>query len=702
METSPSRRHYVIVVHGIGEQNLNETTTPVVHRFAEVRNPRKAEELNLLLPAYLSAQSVRGRGLGHRWSEFEGIPLNNKPPSHPFDGKPATQSGGENFRFVDLHWGHILQRHQKKYSSSTEEWAKALQARLQQAPPGLLPDWGRLLLDRLIKTALPAQKLLSWYNPEMAKQIFRDFLGDVHLYGDYARTRGKAVRHFHVVLDEIHIRDFIQWCRYGPGGMATYTPPAYTVIAHSLGSIMSFDALVYSRAKETLRESNSPVAHNSPSLPFPGYKDEAKGESEVRERIISDLNKKIKDDHPIKKKYLALKGQASPIPLLLWRDCIENFVTLGSPIDKYHVLWFQNYYHMGLKRRKKNPQKEPESPLESDQRKENGQNIWESIPEFDQEWSQDWLEKPAPDEKPLPKIVHYNLCDEQDPVGHHLDTAQATDNYKEVFDNDPVREHDVVFRRYSIPGMAHVKYWEDRELFKGIIKEVIEKSHRGYFAKKTFWEKDPSVYRTGQVWAYFRIPFITAVITFLLLTYGLSWFLLCQDDCKPELGHVVALVAAVLLWACPNPGKAYTKETSTDSKVKPKCLAWERIKPRRSIFAHLVAGAVEWRQVLKRLSQRNKGKSNEKIANEEDFEGGEFWKLGRKRYLAAALLVILPAIFLRWPPHHILTVALSWVPDSILAFILGLLDPFFTIILLFGLTYSSVMLYVLWVYSRTK
>ena len=39
-QAAPQSRHYIVVVHGIGEQKLNETTTPVVHRFAEVRNKK--------------------------------------------------------------------------------------------------------------------------------------------------------------------------------------------------------------------------------------------------------------------------------------------------------------------------------------------------------------------------------------------------------------------------------------------------------------------------------------------------------------------------------------------------------------------------------------------------------------------------------------------------------------------------------------
>ena len=61
-------RHYIIVVHGIGEQKLNETTTPVVHRFSEARQKKEGgyfKNFKNLLPAFLSAQSVRQGGKGH-------------------------------------------------------------------------------------------------------------------------------------------------------------------------------------------------------------------------------------------------------------------------------------------------------------------------------------------------------------------------------------------------------------------------------------------------------------------------------------------------------------------------------------------------------------------------------------------------------------------------------------------------------------
>lgn len=272
-------------------------------------------------------------------------------------------------------------------------------------------------------------------------------------------------------------------------------------------------------------------------------------------------------------------------------------------------------------------------------------------------------------------------------MGHHLDVAQATDNYSKIFNGTPVAERDVVFRRYSIPGVAHVEYWEDVELFKGIIKEVIEKDANslGSFAKKSFWEKDDKIYKTEQQWAYFRIPFITAVITFLLLIYGLTGFWFCTEKCHATWSHIVAILAAILLWACPDPSKAYRHEGSPDTEERKKSGIWQKIKPRRSIFAHLVAAAVGWRQVLKVLRKRQRQESEQKEQAKkeqqakEDFQRGGFWKLGWPRYVVAVTLVAIPGFFLGWPPKIIPSV-----------------------ILLFGLTYLCVMLYVLVVYLKAK
>jgi hypothetical protein len=307
----------------------------------------------------------------------------------------------------------------------------------------------------------------------------------------------------------------------------------------------------------------------------------------------------------------------------------------------------------------------------------------------DQTWSQDWFEERRPDKK----IAHYNLCDEQDPVGHKLDVAQGTEHYGKFFVTDeeiPAQHRDVVFRRYAVPGLAHVKYWEDSSLFQGILQEVIDRTvpHGSYFYQKSFWEKDKSIYGEALQWAYFRIPFATAILTFVLLAYGLYGLRPCVIDsstgCDFGLVHFLSLLASLLLWTCPRPGIAYSKETSTDTDEKKQPSLQNGWRFRRSIFAHLVAGSIEWRRVLLELSKRESAEVKDRLKKEGDFEKGGFLKYGWKRYAAAILLVAIPiaAIATRlsaWPPNLVMT---------------G--------IFLFGLTYLSVMLYVLWVYWEAK
>ncbi len=664
MDESP-RRHYIIVVHGIGEQKLNETTTPLIHRFAEARNNKEEGYYRNLLPAHLSAQSVRKRGLGHGWSEFEGIPVSppgSTGPEKAFDGTSPSDSLGRNFRFVDLHWAHILRDLHKDYASSTESWANALRYRFKTiAPPGWSRPWQKKLLHQLVETALPMKKLLNWHSPALAQMIFDDFLGDVHLYGDFARTRGRAVRHFHVILDEIHLRDLIEWGRNNQdnGGVAPYQPPTYTVIAHSLGSILSFDALVYAQARRSLRATKASTDHPSPSLPFLGYGDPAEGEHITWGSLMEELSG-LEGHHRFKREYLQEweEQKRVTIPPLKWRDHVQNFITLGSPIDKYHVLWWQNYYHMGLET------------------------------ETDQAWVQGWVEE----RRPGNKIVHYNLCDEQDPVGHKLDVAQRTQNYGKVFvpdDEMPIKHRDIVFRRYPVPGVAHVKYWEDGGLFRGILGEVIDRSRdfSGYFYKKDFWEKDKSIYGEALQWAYFRIPLVTAVITFVLLAYGLHGLWPCvgtsSGSCDFGLMHAVSLLASLLLWTIPKPHTIRSSEPSMDSQAQKQPSIRRVWRFRRSVFAHLVAGAIEWRRVLLELSKRDTEPAKKGLQEEEDFEKGGFWKYGKWRYLLAILLVAVPAYFLTWP--------LELTFELIIAGIF-----------LFGLTYFSVMLYVGWVFRKEK
>lgn len=588
-------RHYVVVVHGMGEQKLNQTTTPVVHRFAEARRWEKEGHFKHLLPSYLSAQSVRQGGKGHGWSEFQGIPLCPKNPQknedkelEPFNGTPAADSVGQNFRFVDLHWQHILERHQERYAAPAEQWAPALLARLEApiTPEGWLRPWALPLLRAVVNVALPVKTMLGFKRLELSKKIFDGFLGDAHLYGDYSRTRGKAVRHFHVILDEIMLRDFIDWChrdkeRTSEGKESMpYEPPRFTIIAHSLGSIMSFDALVYAYAKQEVREAQRAAWHSCPSIPFLGYTYQTEAEirswnyirGQLRELQAGKEWNEHKAHFPQSLDDLLKCATAPVIPLLTWRDQVENFITLGSPIDKYHVLWWQKYLHMGLQKA--------------------------GVPKNWNDGVDKWI-----DDGPQEKIPHYNFCDEQDPVGHRLNVARGTMNYKKIFDPGRNSERDIVFRRYAVPGLAHTRYWGDGELFKGIVEKIIDQEDLSYFECEKFRNRKKA-FKQALVWAYFRVPFFAALATGLLIIYAT-----CGDTL---IYQIVAGLGAVLLWTRPNLRKAYRDESDPETFAHPTRKArlkslWliGKIRFRRGIFAHLVAGMVEWRRVLLKMEEES-------------------------------------------------------------------------------------------------
>jgi hypothetical protein len=202
-----------------------------------------------------------------------------------------------------------------------------------------------------------------------------------------------------------------------------------------------------------------------------------------------------------------------------------------------------------------------------------------------------------------------------------------------------------VFRRYAVPGLAHVKYWEDTELFKRVIGEVIDKKNGPDLdVENREFRELAGVYQKALTWAYFRIPFIAAIITGGLLSYGLWEILPCLLEgrdilCDWSVDRMAAILAAVLLWACPNPKKAYEKESHPEEQHA--VSVWERIKPRRSIFAHLVGGAVEWRRVLIELSKRKASTNNGELPT-----SGGFLSHVWIRYLVGAIVLALSIFIL--------------------------------------------------------
>jgi hypothetical protein len=86
---------------------------------------------------------------------------------------------------------------------------------------------------------------------------------------------------------------------------------------------------MYARAKKEIREGTLVVG---PNLPFRGYLT-----SEEKERIEKKKSGSV----------LTVEEQEKLEQLHVpWIDDVKSFVTLGSPIDKYLVMWWMNYKYL--------------------------------------------------------------------------------------------------------------------------------------------------------------------------------------------------------------------------------------------------------------------------------------------------------------------------------------------------------------------
>lgn len=493
--------HYIIVVHGIGEQRANETVLAVVNRCAEARSVDEEGQVRWPPGDVLSLGMASGQP--GPWLEFENVPERWPPASRgPFLGVPPIGGGvGANLRFVDVHWADLLKEDFKAVGEAPERWAANLLGRLERksrhaaSAGGRPPRWALETLRLLRDTVVLVRRIMAlrgWKSYD--DLVFNRFLGDAQLYGEYAKTRGRAVRLFHRLISDIEEED----------------PQArYTIIAHSLGTVMSLDALLYAHAPLELRA--EAVDSSVANLPFPGFLD-PDGKCDVRGPL---QNLRVRRDQqpagaspsppPGAGRGLRIahelaggdpgpaldRGDADCLAFLdtSWVDRVDSFVTLGSPIDKFLVIWWLNYRYL-----------------------------------LDGSWA-------TPRAR---KIRHLNYCDEQDPVGHKLDVAAGAPVFEQVFDT----EEDQVFNRYAIPGAAHVQYWKDLPLFRWILSRTVDGCSRtGYLpvaagagaaskpVAKPDWF-DERIYSKVLAYTYKLIPWSVIALDFAAFTwawYSTSW-----------------------------------------------------------------------------------------------------------------------------------------------------------------------------------
>ena len=317
--------HYVITVHGMGESRKYETSLSVISRFAEAAaaekaktEKTKAEKKEITRDRDLVTLGMVGHQMERKeypWATFEGIGLfedNKANISKSYTGLPPkdTQSPSTYVRFVDLWWADLLAEKATAWMQPSRAWSESLLGRLEHLPKELYenpflakpPRWIMQLLYEVSELLVPVETYLGFTNKKARELIFTKFLGDVQLYAEYPPMRGLAVRRFHERMAQLHEAHLAELGN---------RPACYTILAHSLGSIMALDALLYAHAHEDIRADRCKDL-NIRYFPFDGY----------------------------------LTNATAPVPNTDWIKDVRTFVTLGSPIDKYLQIWKHNYEYL--------------------------------------------------------------------------------------------------------------------------------------------------------------------------------------------------------------------------------------------------------------------------------------------------------------------------------------------------------------------
>jgi hypothetical protein len=479
---------YVIVVHGMGEQVKNASSIGVVSRLAEARRQlRQADADDVVTLGKAASQTgihEDPTDLLDRerpWMEFEGIPQQvSCDLTAPFVGQPSDS--GENLRFVDICWSRITQSGFDDIGQDAQVWANSLLGRLRRRNDAIeharhvsdaalakLPPWIFIVLELLVRSLVVVHRLTAWRSPKADKLIYEQYLGDVQAYGEYSQCRGRAARYFHEVMAQVEMAHQ-KWCREHDDNREA----RYTVIAHSLGTIMSLDGLIYAAVPQDVRIGKRTCGLN---LPFDGY-------------LGIDADCQLHDivgPGTIHNERRSVGASCPTVPLeelvpkTNWIERVDAFVTLGSPIDKFLILWPENYQYL-----------------------------------VDEAWTQS-------EPNGHTKIRHFNYCESQDPVGHNVVVAKSTPAYQRLFEAVP--QEDRVYTRSAWPGLAHVAYFKDLDLFKWILRRAIDDVQPGNEGQNKFEAIEwfcPSAHLGILAISYLLVPLIVTAFSHYTLYWAFS------------------------------------------------------------------------------------------------------------------------------------------------------------------------------------
>ena len=445
----PETLDFIIVVHGMGEQRKGRTVAEVIQSYHYLS---RLEEI-LEQPAC---------GDGRIDSHHAPEPL-SVSPAHldamqsrfgfvPGADVPGCEESLKDFAFAEVYWADITSKQFETYGASLAEWSASLLQQLENRRDSPLikerRSWLfsvlRVMRGGLVNLNMLLRPRLGW----ISDLAFNRYLGDVQMYAEDPRSRARAMWRFQDAMQKLHARASDKYPN---------TNCRYHIVAHSLGTVLALDALIMAHAKleilsdalllnsegeealrDTVRKRLAAVQRNQTAAP---------DESTVEEAVQAAAW----FAHTFDLSYSTRFRDSQQIDFT-WRDKVKTFVTLGSPIDKFLVLWERNFRQL----------------RNSDQ------------PTVD-DVAAHWTERNED-----AKIRHLNYADEQDPVGNHLNVmhpdpsgSSARHPIVPVIDRifGSQAAEDVVFNRYPIPAAAHTRYLTDPGLTDRIRHFLINPDH---------------------------------------------------------------------------------------------------------------------------------------------------------------------------------------------------------------------------------
>ena len=407
--------------------------------------------------------------LGAFYGALDGKPALFVPNDPPRDGLTGT------IGFAEVYWADIARKiDEDKYTlQETKAWAlsvvnrvRAMAAEKNAANTEIDYSRIRLVLEEMIDTIGVLESLLFLSRKAGLvdfdlKKILDAFLGDVQLVADFPPIRQDIVGKFLGVLAAVE----------------THHPGAEIhIVSHSEGTVVAFLGL--------LEGCHNPAKHR-------------------------------------------------------WIHRVRGFMTLGSPIDKHLILWpaiFDKFTgpRFSWLARFRSRSTPPRSSLGiqivkiplGTTKKDASQWLDLLVPGLNN--ATEFLSPIAQPEgpaHPLPPAIRWvNYVDYSDPVGFELDTARdwlKQNGYARIFRFSP--RMDYAFRRYPVPGKAHVDYWLDPEVFGHFIRTVVAPDRTlPLAAKKALIKNGPP-----PIW---WVPLVSYGVAYLLplAVIHLGVFILCK------------------------------------------------------------------------------------------------------------------------------------------------------------------------------